>query len=162
MSHTVFIAVQGHDHLVEVDLPENASIEIVHATIKEAGIEIDEEYMLFHDEDDDPIEWHGRKRPHLIKQGAKLHFARCRKIDVTIHYLEQTKRHSFAPGTRVRRVKAWAVNHFKLAERDAAEHILQICGSIERPPTDTPLHKLVTRGQCELCFDLVPDIRVEG
>ena len=25
-----------------------------------------------------------------------------------------------------------------------------------------PLHKLVKRGHCELCFDLVPDIRVEG
>ena len=42
MSHIVFIAVQGHDRLVEVDLPENASIEFVHASAKEAGIEIDE------------------------------------------------------------------------------------------------------------------------
>jgi hypothetical protein len=41
MSHTVFIAVQGHDRLVEVDLPDNVSIEIVHATLKEAGIEIE-------------------------------------------------------------------------------------------------------------------------
>lgn len=162
MSHTVFIAVQGHDRLVEVDLPDNASIEIIHAAVKEAGIEIDEEFILFHDEDDDPIEWHGHKRPPHIKHGAKLHLARCRKIAVTIHYLEQTKQHGFAPGARVRRVKAWAVDHFKLAERDAAEHVLQICGSTDRPPTDTPLHKLVTRGHCEVCFDLVPDIRVEG
>ena len=134
MSHTVFVAVQGHDRLVEVNLPENGSIEFVHASVKGAGIEIDEEFILFHDEDDDPIEWHGDKRPH----------------------------HSFSPGTRVRRVKACAVDHFKLAERDAAEHVLQVCGSTDRPPTDTPLHKLVKGGHCELCFDLVPDIRVEG
>lgn len=162
MSHTVFIAVQGHDRLIEVDLPANASIEFIHASVKEAGIEIDEGFILFHDEDDDPIEWHGHKRPPHVKQGAKLHLAKCRKIDVTIHYLEQTKRHSFAPGTRVRRVKAWAVDHFKLAERDAAEHVLQVCGSTDRPPTDTPLHKLAKHGRCELCFDLVPDVRVEG
>jgi hypothetical protein len=162
MSHTVFITVQGHDRLVEVDLPDNASIEIVHASVKEAGIEIDEEFILFHDEDGDPIEWQGHKRPHQIKHGAKLHLAKCRKIDVTIHYLEKTAKHRFAPGARVRRVKAWAVDHFKLAERDAAEHVLQICGGIDRPPTDTPLHKLAKHGHCELCFDLVPDIRVEG
>ncbi len=162
MSHTVFIAVQGHDHLVEVDLPENASIESVHATLKAAGVEIDEEFILFHDEDDELIEWRGNKRPPHIKHGAKLHLTRCRKIDVTIHYLEHTKHHRFAPGARVRRVKAGAVEHFKLAERDAAEHVLQICGGTDRPPTDTPLHKLAKRGHCELCFDLVPDIRVEG
>ncbi|MGX7896043.1 hypothetical protein [Tsuneonella sp. HG222] len=162
MPHIVFIAVQGHDNLVEVDLPDNASIEIVHAAVKEAGIEIDEEFILFHDEDDDPIEWHGHERPHNIKHGAKLHLSRCRKVDVTIHFLEQTKKHSFAPGIRVRRVKKWALDHFKLAERDAAEHVLQICGTTDRPPTDTPLHKLVKHGHCELSFDLVPDIRVEG
>jgi hypothetical protein len=162
MSHIVFIAVQGHDRLVEVDLPENASIEFVHASVKEAGIEIDEEFILFHDEDDDPIEWQDHKRPHHIKRGAKLHLTKCRKVDVTIHYLEKTAKHRFAPGARVRRVKAWAVDHFKLAERDAAEHVLQVCGSSDRPPTDTPLHKLAKDGHCALCFDLVPDIRVEG
>lgn len=162
MSHTVFIAVQGYDRLVEVDLPDNASLAIIHASVNEAGIEIDEELILFHDEDDEPIEWHGSARPDSIKHGAKLHLARCRKIDVTINYLDQTERHHFAPGARVRRVKAWAVKHFKLAERDATEHLLQVCGGTTRPPTDTPVHKLVKHGHCDLCFDLVPDIRVEG
>lgn len=162
MSHTVFIAVQGHDRLVEVDLPDNASIEIVHASVKEAGIEMGEDFILFHDEDDDPIEWHGNERPHHIKHGAKLHIANCHRIDVTIHYLEKTAKHLFAPGARVRRVKTWAIDHFKLAERDAAEHALQVCGGTDRPPTDTPLHKLAKHGHCEVCFDLVPDIRVEG
>lgn len=73
MSHTVFIAVQGHDRLVEVDLPNNGSIEIIHATVKDTGVEIDEEFILFHDEDDESIEWHGHKRPDHIKHGAKLH-----------------------------------------------------------------------------------------
>jgi hypothetical protein len=45
MPHTVFVAVQSHDRMVEVDPPENASIEIVHATVKAAGIEIDEEFI---------------------------------------------------------------------------------------------------------------------
>ena len=162
MSITVFIAVQGYDRLLEVELPDDASIEIVHAAVKKAGIEIEENFILFHDEDDEPLDWKDHKRPGHIRPAAKLHLSRCRKIEVTIHYLDQTESNRFAPGARVRRVKAWAVKHFKLAERDAAEHVLQLCNSTDRPPTDTPLHKLVERGHCELCFDLVPDIRVEG
>lgn len=162
MSITVFIAVQGHDRLVEVNLSDHASINDVRASIGEAGIEIDESLILFHDEDDEPIEWKDPKLPNKIKNGAKLHLCRCRKIEVMVRYLDQTERHHFAPGARVRRVKAWAVKHFKLAELDAAEHVMQLCNSTDCPPTDTPLHKLTKQGNCELCFDLVPDIRVEG
>jgi hypothetical protein len=162
MSITVFVATQYHDRMVEVELPDNASIEIIHASVKEAGIEIEEDVILFHDEDDEPIHWNGPKRPDHIKHGAKLHLTRCRKIEVTIHFLDKTEWHSFAPGARVRRVKAWAAKHFKLAERDAAEHVLQLCNSTNRPPTDTPLHKLAKRGHCAVCFDLVPEVRVEG
>lgn len=162
MSITVFIAVQGHDRLVEVDLPDDAAIDIIHSAVTDAGIVLEENLVLFHDEDEHPVDWKGPKLPGHIKHGAKLHLVRCREVTVTIHYLDQTANHRFAPGARVRRIKAWAVKHFKLAERDAAEHVLQLCNSTERPSTDTPLHKLTKRGHCELCFDLVPDIRVEG
>ena len=67
---------------------------------------------------------------------------RCRKIQVTVHFLDQTEQYQFALGARVCRVKAWSVKHLKLAERDAVEHVLWICVSTDRPPTDPPLHKL--------------------
>ena len=57
-----FIADEGHDRLIEVDLRDNASIEIIHASVKEAGIEIDEELILFHD-DEDPVECTGYSLP---------------------------------------------------------------------------------------------------
>jgi hypothetical protein len=40
--------------------------------------------------------------------------------------------------------------------------VLQICNSADRPPSDTPLHQLVHGHDCSLCFDLVPEKRVEG
>jgi hypothetical protein len=46
--------------------------------------------------------------------------------------------------------------------KDAAEHVLQLCNSTDRPPSDTPLHQLVHGPHCALCFDLVPEKRVEG
>jgi hypothetical protein len=59
-------------------------------------------------------------------------------------------------------VKEWAVHKFELNPKDAAEHVLQLCQSTDRPSTDTPLLQLVGDHACTLCFDLVPDKRVEG
>ena len=87
---------------------------------------------------------------------------RCRRIKTTVHFLDKTAEHEFAPGARVRAVKEWAVQTFKQSPKDAAEHVLQLCHSTERPSSDTPLHQLVQGHACDLCFDLVPEKRVEG
>ena len=66
------------------------------------------------------------------------------------------------PGARVRAVKEWAVRKFKMDPKDAADHVLQVCKSTARPASDTPLHQLLHGHDCALCFDLVPEKRVEG
>lgn len=97
-----------------------------------------------------------------IKRGCRIHVSKCRKIKVTVHYLEKTEERTFAPGARVKKVKAWAVETFKLNHHDAAEHVLQLCNSMDRPAADTPLHELTKAPVCSVCFDLVPEKRVEG
>lgn len=67
MPITVFISVQGHDRLLEVDLPDNASIDTLRASVKKAGIQFEEDLAVFLDEGDEPIEWKGTKRPDHIK-----------------------------------------------------------------------------------------------
>jgi len=79
-----------------------------------------------------------------------------------VHYLDRTIEHAFPPGARVRTVKAWAVHKLKISPTDAAEHVLQLCNSTDRPAGDTPLHELVTGHDCAVCFDFVPEKRVEG
>jgi hypothetical protein len=54
------------------------------------------------------------------------------------------------------------VHKFGLNPKDAAEHVLQLCGSTKRPVTDTPLNELLAKHECALCFDLIPEKRVEG
>jgi hypothetical protein len=70
--------------------------------------------------------------------------------------------HDFVPGACVRAVKEFAVHKFGLIPKDAAEHVLQICGSTNCPATDTPLNEFLSKHECALCFDLVPEKRVEG
>ena len=71
----------------------------------------------------------------------------CKKIKVTVHYMDRTIDSAFAPGTRVRTVKQWAVREFKLNPTDAGEHVLQLCNSTTQPPTDTALAELVSGEQ---------------
>jgi hypothetical protein len=92
----------------------------------------------------------------------KLHVSRCRKVDVSIHYNGERATHHFPPSATVGRVHHWAAKHFGLAPRDAAEHVLQIHGTANRPDRDVHVGVLTTAGVCAVAFDLVPRKRVEG
>jgi hypothetical protein len=97
-----------------------------------------------------------------VKAGERIHVAHCRRIETTVNYLQLSETKGFSPGARVHTVKHWAVEKFGLDRKDAAEHVLQLCGTSTRPTSDTPLHTLVKGPGCALCFDLVPEHRVEG
>jgi hypothetical protein len=163
MSKTlIFIQVQGRPGILEVELSEAATLDELHGALAAAGIQMDAETFIFIDEDEH--HQHGDRHQPVdgIKHGSRIHVSRCKRIKTTVHFLDKTAEHAFPPGARVRAVKDWAAHTFKLSPKDAAEHVLQLCNSTERPPSDTPLHQLVHGHACELCFDLVPEKRVEG
>ena len=158
----IFIQVQGRPGILESELSEAATIGELHDALTSLGVEVVADIFVFIDEAE---EHQPTERHHPIsglKHGARVHVCRCRRIKTTVHFLERTAEHEFAPGRRVRAVKEWAVHTFKLNPKDAAEHVLQICNSTKRPASDTPLHELVEGHGCALCFDLVPEKRVEG
>ena len=158
----VFIQVQGSPGIIEAELEAEAAAEAIEAAVINAGVAIPEGAFLFLDEDEAPRQRNHKGPVDGLKHGGRVHFTHCHTIKVMAHFLDRTSETSFSPGTRVRKVKAWAVAEFKLDHKDAAEHVLQLCNSSRRPPTDTPLHDLTERGQCSVCFDLVPEKRVEG
>jgi hypothetical protein len=162
MTTIVFIQAHGKAGPVEAQLPENPTQEHLYDVVAEAGIVLDDETFIFIDEAEEPLGRDPGRQLSEVKHGSRVHVGKCRKIKVTVHYLEHTADTTFVPGARVRKVKAWAVEKFKLDHHDAAEHVLQVCNSTDRPPTDTPLHELTQVPVCSICFDLVPEKRVEG
>lgn len=159
---TIFIQIQARPGLIEGVLNEKPVFSDVLDLLTKAGVEIDENTFIFIDDTDQP---HSRDHGHPIaglKHGSRIHVTRCKRVKTTIHFLEQAAEHEFSPGTRVRAVKEWAVHYFKMNPKDAAEHVLQICKSTTRPASDTPLHELIEGHGCSVCFDLVPEKRVEG
>lgn len=157
-----FLQVHGKPGVIETKLPPNPTIGDLVEALKIAGTAVDKDALVFLDEDEESL-GHDQKAPlRSLKPGSRIHVSTCRRIRTTVHFLEKTAHRDFAPGVRVRAVKAWAVREFKLEPKDAGEHVLRVCNSTTIPATDTPLHELAERGQCSVCFDLVPDKRVEG
>lgn len=99
-----------------------------------------------------------------IADRGRVHVHRCKRVGVTVNFNARQARDDFPPSTTVRRLKKWADSKqgFDLRGADATEHLLQICGSGERPDEDTHIGSLVEVADCSLCFDLVPKTRVEG
>lgn len=158
----VFVQLHGRAEILETELAAAATVGELHDALAAAGVNVDTETFVFIDEDEDQLDGERHKPIHGLKHGARIHVGRCHRIKTTVHYLEQTAEHPFPPGARVRAVKRWAVEKFRLDPKDAAEHVLQICNGTERPSSDTPLHQLVRGHDCAVCFDLVPEKRVEG
>lgn len=158
---TLFVQIQGEPNVIEVAVNENLTESELLKALVGAGISLSPDQFVFIDETEEPISNDG-KRPAEVRQGTRVHVARCRSIKTTVNYLERTIERDFAAGARVRSVKKWAMKEFELDKKDAAEHVLQLCKSAQRPSSDTPLHALVQGSNCAVCFDLVPEIRVEG
>ena len=162
MTTIVFIQVHEREGLIEAELPQDATHEHLHGVIAALEIKLDDDTFIFIDEEEEPLVNKHHEPLPPIKPGCRIHVSKCRKIKVTVHYLEKTEERASRPGARVKKVKAWAVETFKLNHHDAAEHVLQLCSSTDRPATDTLLHELTKASVCSVCFDLVPEKRVEG
>ena len=159
---TVFLFGHGSGDLVEALLSSTATIRELHDALANAGIEIADDIHVFVDDAEEPLPRNPGHSLSGLKDGTRIHVTRCHRVGTTVNYLEHSDEHRFPPGTRVRAVKEWAVRKFKLDPKDAAEHVLQLCNSSKRPSSDTTLQELTDNRVCAVCFDLVPEKRVEG
>lgn len=158
----IFIHVHGKPGIVEVKLPDQASLHQLEAALTSAGIAIDGEVSIFLD-DSEHHEHGDRHRPLAkLQHGSRVHVTHCKQIKTTVNFLDSHHDHEFAPGTKLQAVKDWAVKTFRIDPKDAAAHVLRLCNTTQQPATDTRLIELVHGHACDLCFDLVPDKRVEG
>ncbi len=98
----------------------------------------------------------------VIGRSGHVHCHKCRRVAVTVHYQQHNARRRFSPARTVAAVTAWARHRFHLTDADAENLVLQVCDSDRRPRPDEHLGELVHAPDCRLCFDLVPDHKIEG
>lgn len=160
------ILLQG-EHIPDIQVVElgrgKGVKDVLAATAKHRGCEVEGDFHVFTEDSDEPLA-EGDKLPARDDgQPVRLHVHRCRRIEVAVTFNGVTKEHSFGPGTPIAAVKKWAaIAAFGMDPGDAAEHVLQLAGTTDRPEPDTHIGTLVTCPDCRLAFDLVPLKRVEG
>lgn len=160
------ILLQG-EHIPDIQVVElgrgKGVKNVLAAAAKHRVCEAEGEYHVFTEEDDEPLGMDDKLPEHDDGRPVRLHVHRCRRIEVAITFNGVTKDHSFGPGTPIAAVKKWAaIAAFGMDPGDAAEHVLQLAGTTDRPEPDTHIGTLVTCPDCRLAFDLVPLKRVEG
>jgi hypothetical protein len=97
-----------------------------------------------------------------LRKHRHLHLHRCRHVKIEVNFGGKTKRRNFSPATTVGVVTQWARKKFHLDPASAAEYVLQICNSTERPRSDRHLGELVEAPECSICFDLVREVTPQG
>ena len=110
-----------------------------------------------------PLRWVKIGRRWWVNFQCRLtHLHRLKSIDVIVRYAGRDVRRAFRPSATVGRVKKWATRELSVEPSDAAELMLQISGTDNRPDADIHIGTLVKAPKHSLEFDLVPSPRVNG
>ncbi len=137
--------------------------EVVRKAKEICGISaLEEEIIVLVEDQEEEIPLDAKLIEVDIKHRHRVHFHRCRRVEVSVNFNGLTKAQAFSPSATIGKVKRWADHEFGLRGVDATEHALQICGTSTRPDLDVHVGSLVKHPHCQICFDLVPKKRVEG
>lgn len=117
-----------------------------------------EAFLFVEDEDDE----NASKMLEKIPEGLCVQLHRAKSIDVIVRYSSKDVRRPFRPSATVGRVKKWATKELGITPSDAAELMLQIKGTDNRPDSDIHIGSLVKGTDQTIAFDLVPSPRVNG
>jgi hypothetical protein len=161
----VFVHRQGSKRMIEIVVIEAMTVADLanHASLSEGyGNVLPAADLVFFGDSEAPASPHEHVSDCHRRHDGRIHLTKCHRIAVSVHYTHGTHSKDFPPGARIKAVKNWAVAQFNVPALDAAEHVLEIHGTKDRPNPSEPLSILVHGDGCKLVFDLVPDIRVEG
>jgi hypothetical protein len=159
----LFLQFEGHRDIQMLRVDANATVGELLAAAGRAGLPQDrsEGAVVFAHEAESPLDPDLTLKEAGIRDKHRVHVHRCKKIEVTLHFNEVTDKLAFPPAATVEKVKKEFVKKIHMSPVDATEHVLQLCGTTDRPEPDTHIGTLVC-GCCTLCFDLVPIKRIEG
>lgn len=164
----LFVQSEGAREIRVVELPATATVrelvELAHADGVARPDHVDGHAAVYVEGRDTPLPLDATLAAAGLGNDSSVHVSRCTTVRVSVHYNGGEVARAFGPGEPMHRVKAWAVGDqgFKLTAVDAAEHVLQLSGTTDRPDDDVHIGALVGATGCTVAFDLVPKVRVEG
>jgi hypothetical protein len=169
MSETIeiFLQAEGVSDVKIVRVPHDGTVRDILEAARDKGIQVPGgkgEVVILLEDSDEEIALDIKLKDAGIHHRHRMHCHRCLRVAVTVNFNGRAESRVFPPSTTVKRVKKWAdaEEQFNLRGVDATDHVLQVCGTSVRPDEDAHIGTLVQHPSCNLCFDLVPKVRVEG
>lgn len=158
MERQVFIQSEFLDDIAVVVVEHSISpAELREALLKHLPVVTETVNIYLEDNDDE----NALDLLKEIEDGLRVHLHRQKGLDVSVRYAGRDARRTFRPSATVSRVKKWAAHELGISPSDAAELMLQVAGTDNRPDADTHIGAIKYEGKV-LTFDLVPSPRVNG
>jgi hypothetical protein len=159
----VLLQGAGIRDIAIVELDNGATTDDVIKAASSLGMPIDGSAHVWIEGRDEPIAA-GALSGIGLAERSRLHVHTCLKVSVTVNFASAHPSKDFPPVADIDKVKAWAVGEkgIDMSAADAADHVLQVCATDNRPDTDVQIGSLTTPESCAICFDLVAKERIEG
>lgn len=161
MKIKVFVQSEAFNDINVLEIEDSLNHKVLQEACKAilpAAVNKEEFHLTLEDDDDD----NSLEKLKQIPEGAAFHLHRLKNITVEVRYAGRDVNRTFRPSATIGRIKKWAAKELGIAPSDAAELMLQISGTNDRPDTDVHLGTLVKAPAKYICFDLVPSPRVNG
>ena len=165
----IFVQGEGKRDIRVVELPAQATVRELVEAAQAQGVTPQKsahthDVVVFVENGHKPLALDATLESLGIGNHGSVHLSRCAHVTVTVHYNGKETTDTFGPGVPMHRIKEWAVGKkgFGLDPVDAGEHVLQLTGTSDRPDEDVHIGSLVGASGCEVQFDLVAKVRVEG
>ena len=160
----ILLQGEGIPDIQLVTLVKHATFrDVLSAAVKHRKSALEGDFLVFFEDRDAPCNCDDAVPHDKGHAPLRLHVHRCRRVTVSVVFNGEEKSRNFGPGATIATVKKWAaLKAFEMDPGDAAEHVLQLSGTMDRPSPDTHIGALVHCGECAVAFDLVPLKRVEG
>lgn len=166
MKSEIHIYGEGQPTPVTLHVAEESLIRDVIVAAQKAGILPAEtnlkDVIVFLVEEDEPLS-HDKPVKHPEKKRHRIHFHRCRSIEVTVMFNMVKHTRSFAPSTPVLKVLQWALREFKLTGADAQNKELRVGGASGQAMLENaPIGSYSQDRKCELLAYLADIVQVQG
>ncbi|WP_420993636.1 hypothetical protein ACKI2N_015630 [Cupriavidus sp. 30B13] len=158
---TIFVQKQSATQVYAIEQFDGLNLKVFKELLIGNDMEI-EEVLVFEEGGDEPITEEAFLALLKKKQHPKVHVHRHLKVEVLVYFNGQEAKHQFSPSKTVAAVKAWADEKFRVDPSHAAEHVLQLHGTLTRPSPSTHIGSLTQGHACVVAFDLVPNERIQG
>ncbi len=133
---TIYLHFHNDRNIKEVKTDDGKTIGgliMEYLPIDSAKPDNEEDLEVYLENHDDDLSKDTSLEKLKIKDGDHLHFHRCRKVSVTIHFNGEVFSHNFAPANTITKVFKQAIKHFGISDVDGGVLSLFLNSACDEP-----------------------------